>query len=166
MVTATIITRPVLPELWGKDHWSTLAYAETCTVEGHPLSLGRMRCDVTRHPLLASCRVPYTGQKYPTRLRDGVELPDHDDWDCLCDAQQAGLIKVMGLPEGVLDVEPGRRGGLFIHLRRRTTSLGSEWAGKPRVKFTQRGWEVMHLLRQHKGSGGSFGTFVWKEIPG
>jgi hypothetical protein len=35
-------------------------------------------------------------KKYPTRLRNDVELSDHDDWDCLDDAEAAGLIESAG----------------------------------------------------------------------
>lgn len=62
---------------WGKDHWSTLVYAETRTVDydGY-LDMRHMRMD---------------GDRYPTILKDG-EFLGHTDLDCLFDAQDLGLL--------------------------------------------------------------------------
>jgi len=66
-------------ESWGKDHNSTLLYAESRAVD-HRGQLSardpRMRMDV----------------RYPTRLHNGVEVIRHTDYDCLADAQAAGLL--------------------------------------------------------------------------
>ncbi len=167
-MTTETITRPVPTALWSKDHWSTFAYAETTAVERQPLALERMRCDSSRHPLLVSGRMSDTGgTKYPTRLKDSVEVDDHDDWDCLNDAQAAGFLKILGLPKGLLDTfSPGGKGKIHPNLPRKQHSLGFEWSGKPTVKFTELGQEVAALLRQHKQAGGMFGTFCWpKENP-
>lgn len=93
--------------LWGKDHWSTLAYVENRVVDHRGmLHHDNMRVDVQRHPLFASARRhPLTSAtRYPTRLktadrgRDGswgvVELFGHDDYDCLNDAIRLNLVTV------------------------------------------------------------------------
>lgn len=45
---------PVTIDRWGKDHWTTLAYAHTCWANSAPLEHERMRCDLRIHPLLAN----------------------------------------------------------------------------------------------------------------
>ena len=69
------------------------------------------------------------GKKYPTRLTGGEELPDHDDWDCCEDLEEAGLLKTEG--SGI----------------------------NPVYGLTDLGWEVLKHLTAFKNSGGSFGTF-------
>lgn len=66
----------------------------------------------------------------PTRLRGGVELPGHGDYDCLFDAEAAGFLELGGT-------------GLYPVITR----------------FTERGQVVAAALRAHKAGGGSFGTF-------
>lgn len=126
---------PVPMKSWAKDHWSTFAYLETIAVEsggkGMP-DLRRMRCDIDRHPGLAVAS-PMGGRagmkKYPTRLKDGKQRRDHDDWDCVDDMEAAGLIEIHGTG---------------IH---------------PIVKLTREGEKMAAKLRAHKGSGGHFATF-------
>jgi hypothetical protein len=61
----------------------------------------RMRVDIDRHPLLSHpVRHCMEGCKYPTRLKDSVELEDHDDWDCLDDLEAAGLLEIRSLVNG------------------------------------------------------------------
>ena len=92
----------------------------------------RMRTDQDRHPGLVGPRMAISGlgnMKYPTRLADGDLLPDHDDWDCCEDLEEAGLLKTKG--SGI----------------------------NPVYGLTDLGWEVLKHLTDHKNSGGSFGTF-------
>lgn len=113
---------PVPMHLWGKDHWSTLGYAECRLVDNK----GTI-CNA--HMRGVAC-----GQDagYPTRLRLGVELPNHGDYDCLFDAEAAGLLELSGT-------------GLH-----------------PQVKaLTERGKLVCAALRSHKQNGGAFGTFTY-----
>lgn len=86
------IPRPVPRHLWGRDHWSTLLYAETRAVD-HCGELDRrqMRCDPARHPELDAW-ADRSPKKHPTLLAGGAELPDHDDWDCLADMEAAGFL--------------------------------------------------------------------------
>lgn len=76
------------PKDWGKDHWSTLLYLETRVVDHGGLI---MRND----PHMRGHREG-DGEVYPTRLRDGVEVFGHDDFDCVQDMVAAGLVKAPG----------------------------------------------------------------------
>lgn len=65
-------------ESWGRDHHSTLLYAETRAVDHSGRLDGR------------SMRV---SRDYPTRLGNGVLVIGHTDYDCLADAAAAGLLE-------------------------------------------------------------------------
>lgn len=74
---------------WGRDHWSMLGYVAVA-FDG-TLSRERMRCNPSRHPLMA-----HRGSwddKYSSRLNLG-EVIGHDDWDCLDDLEAEGLLAV------------------------------------------------------------------------
>lgn len=118
-------------EKFGKDHWSTFAYAECRIVDNDGLpDLNHMRCDIDRHPGLGRAR--WGGgdrKKYPTILRGGEKLDDHDDWDCIDDLVAAGLLTIHG------------------------TGIHPVWA------MTEKGWQVAALLRQHKAKGKNFSEF-------
>lgn len=66
-------------ESWGRDHNSTLLYAETRAVD---------------HRGELSETDPYmrVSREYPTRLNNGVEVAGHTDYECLIDAEQAGFL--------------------------------------------------------------------------
>lgn len=123
---------PVPIEQFGHDHWSTFGYLETCVVDdGGVVDKVRLRCIHARHPYGAHRGGDAT--RYPTRLRGGVELAHHDDWDCLEDFEAAGLCENNGT--GTYPV--------FA-----LTPLGREIAGK---------------LRAHKARGGQWREFAWPE---
>lgn len=64
-------------ESWGKDHLSTLLYAETRAVDYKGiLDDKHMRVSL----------------QYPTHLNNGVEVHGHTDYDCLKDAQAVGFL--------------------------------------------------------------------------
>lgn len=96
MTEQTVIPRPVPMHLWGRDHWSTFAYVGYVATGEREIDKDKMRTDLDRHPHGEGYRKRMLGagsdKKYPTRLRGGTELPDHDDWDCLDDAVAAGLL--------------------------------------------------------------------------
>ena len=122
---------PVTIDRWGKDHWSTLAYAFTCWANSAPLDPERMRCDPTLHPLHANrANGDCSGPPYPTRLKGGDTLTPHDDWSCMDDAEAEGLVELHGTG---------------LHRR---------------YRFTLRGEAVMRALLDHKATGGGFATFV------
>ena len=93
---------------FGKDHWSLLAYVEACCVDhGGVLDLRHMRCNPCRHPLLADSRV-HRGWKpeWGTRLKGGTILEHHDDWDCLEDLEEAGLVEIVSTVNGIVRLTP------------------------------------------------------------
>lgn len=130
---------------WGRDHWSTLLYLETCAVDRHGMiDTRRMRCHPRLHREFVAvvCGRPSDGSAYPTRLRDG-ELPDHDDWSCLEDMAAAGLLKAW---------------------------WREIWAHHPfanseaRVELTPLGLRLVADIRAHKARGGNCGDFVPVEM--
>lgn len=124
-------------EQFGKDHWSVLGYIG-CRVTGNKgvPDNNHMRTDPDRHPALVGpmLNIQFSGpkeerKKYPTRLAGGIELPDHDDWDCADDLEAAGLIG---------------QGGTGIN---------------PIFSLTDKGWQVFKTLTEFKAKGGTFATF-------
>lgn len=132
-------------EQFGKDHWSLLAYVETCCVDGHrgvgTIDYRRLRCNPHTHPLLSgSLRGPRMWKpEYGTRLRGywredhttntSMLILDHDDIDCLDDLVDAGLIEIDSLINGF-------------------------------VRMTSKGMRIASAIREHKVHGGQFATFV------
>ena len=131
---------------WGKDHWSTLAYAETCAVDNSgALENARLRCNSCLHRpfvYVDGLGVMHDGSAYPTRLKDG-ELQNHDDWSCLDDAVAAGLIEMKW--------RKVYRGNNRV--------FGFAVA---QVTLTPLGLQVAAELRAYKAGGGNFASFVPK----
>lgn len=134
---------PFIPPAWfGKDHWSLLGYLECRCVDNRigktafaSLDREHLRCDPKRHPGLVN-RASGMGGPYKTRLAEWIELVDHDDWDCLYDLEEAGLVAT---------------GGTGVN---------------PTIKMTPKGQEVAGKLRDHKANGGQFGEFRWDPATG
>lgn len=133
-------------EDWGKDHWSTFAYAETCVVDQQPLDRDRLRCNVKKRPHLVGPTVNRFGNarwepSYGSKLKgyflegnkrdESRKLQDHDDWDCLEDMEEAGLIEFVSVINAI-------------------------------VTFTDKGLAVAAHLRKHKAKGGYFSNFEFK----
>lgn len=135
---------------YGKDHWSMLAYVETCCVDGRNgvgiLNNTRVRCNGATHPLHdANSHSSSWKPEYSTRLFGFFDFPDrgdtakavaaglqvlgHDDWDCLNDLEAAGYIEVISESNG-------------------------------HVRMTKEGSRVNGLLREHKAGGGMYANFV------
>ena len=91
---------------FGRDHWSTFAYIDTLIVELQGFQIGfdgRMRqgrrnfrvmkemCSHPKRVNSASMGI-VMDLKYGTRLRDGSTVEGHDDWDCVQDLVEAGLL--------------------------------------------------------------------------
>lgn len=145
-------------EKFGKDHWSTLAYAETVMVECKGFQVGfdpRMRqCRHHYRVMREQCRSPKRPTsapdhrcmwkpEYATVLNDGSMVEGHDDWHCIQDMINAGLFSLDGKAMEVGDCEPG----VVLHL----SDLGRDYVNQ---------------LREHKARGGSFGTFKAPEPTG
>lgn len=129
---------PIPVELWGKDHWSTLAYVE-CRCVDHRGMLDRrnMRCDPELHP--AHAHMPWSPEQreaYGTRLVDGSSRTGHDDWSCVDDMEAAGHVV---------------QEGTGLHPVLRLTSLGQA---------------ICAALRAHLAAGGTMTSFgaerVWQ----
>lgn len=143
--------------MFGRDHWSTLAYMETVMVDCHGFQVGndpRMRSNRRNYRVMREqCYAPKrTGvpprecgvvmaPEHGSRLNDGTVVDGHDDWSCVQDMAKAGLLLVeegsawsLADPE---DIEPGVV-----------------------VRLSARGMEIATALRAHKTSGGSFGNFA------
>ena len=100
-------------EAWGRDHLPTLVYAETRAVDHHgKLDYKHMR----------------VSRAYPTRLHNNVTVEGHTDYDCLTDAQAAGLLEAPALPY--------EEGGI--------------------VKFTDAGWLFVGKLRRNMAEHGRY----------
>ena len=141
-------------EDWGKEHWSLLAYVETCVVDkkgGYDVPMvgeidrDRIRCNGNKRPELFGPRVTIASPKwkpdYGTRLKGyflggdkrdpSRRLDDHDDWDCLDDFEAAGVAEVISTVNGF-------------------------------VRITDKGLVICKHLREHKAKGGHFATFDFK----
>lgn len=127
---------PIPVERWGKDHWSTLAYVETRVVDHRGFVDDR---HLRGHM--------HGWEKYPTRLRDGVLLHGHNDFDCIRDAVDAGLLAYAD-PE---------KAGLSKRAMERPSARNT-WRGD-RLVFTEEGWSTVASLRSHRGRGGKFANF-------
>lgn len=98
-------------EMWGKDHRTTLLYAETRAVDyGGVLDARHMRSDA----------------KYPSYLANNVQLKGHDDYDCLRDAEHAGLLH-------------------FANLTVEFTDAGWEYVGKLRRERAERSFKGIKM---------------------
>lgn len=96
-------------EKWGRDHKTTLLYAETRAVDHH----GRLdRNDP---------HMRQDGETYPTKLADGAIVAGHDDYDCLADAQAAGLLLYGGSLVVFTDA-----GWAYVHALRRQRAEGAK----------------------------------------
>jgi len=105
---------PIPRAQWGGDHWSVLAYVHSVVVNGAAIEPSRMQTNPTRHPLLQGeaqrrSLLPYNPD-HCTRLidPDGVVtyLHEHDDWDCLDELEDAGLVEIVSLINGIVRLTP------------------------------------------------------------
>lgn len=133
--------------LWGKDHYSTLAYLESRAVDqGGVIQNAHMRTSLKRHPLFIArggLGAPTDGGNYPTCYKGG-EILEHDDWDCLDDMVQAGLLSVKPADAALWEVPVGSRGPIKHHGNIPTKAI------KVTVKLTELGQQVAGELRAYK----------------
>lgn len=94
--------------VWGKDHWDTLLYVESVCVDSFTTeNFGQVEPDRMRsgpeNRTLASATAVANGAvsgRYPTRLLGTQVLEGHDDWDCLADMEEAGMVEIISLAVG------------------------------------------------------------------
>lgn len=112
-MSATDTQRPIPPDLWGRDHWTTFVYVGHAIVsnEGEP-ERDKMRAHRGSPRTGASMALlewaeraqaikdkkPRGPWEYRTRLAGGAILDDdsHDDWSCAEDAEAAELLVNVG----------------------------------------------------------------------
>lgn len=151
--TTTVPTVPI--EQFGKDHWSLLAYIETCCVDGsgelvhdrmrtnpdHNVDLGRSRgmCFVADGKLTSSDN--WWKDEYSTRLKSFPwksksekekakhRVSGHDDWDCLDDLEKTEFVRLISYVNGF-------------------------------VQITDAGLAMAAKIRAHKAKGGYFADFT------
>jgi hypothetical protein len=87
---------------WGKDHWSLLGYLFVRQIDGQMIKHENLRCNGKEHPLLYQNKRTICEWKssYGTRLNDKTQLDEHDDWDCLDDMENEGLVDIISLING------------------------------------------------------------------
>lgn len=162
---------PIDPTRFGHDHFSMLGYIETRTVDYKgTLRHEHMRCHARRHPVMMSAKGSGLGRAdgsaYPTQLRGGEEVREHDDYDCVDDLIAAGLLEVH-MPE------VGAEGFYVNAYGRPATVTGDvirpgyvtglnelQLCAHATFSLTERGRQVASDLRAHKAAGGNFSTFV------
>ncbi len=124
---------------WGKDHWCTFAYLETCCVDRRGIiDNARMRCNARLHRNMVDSSQVRNATDYPTILKGGETKGRHDDWSCVEDMARAGLIT------------------LRYRRLRPAAIFGNTEAS---VTLTDLGYRVAAGLRRSKSEGGSFATF-------
>jgi hypothetical protein len=137
--------KPVPIKKWGKDHYSLLALIETLCVDLKGVVSDKhrrsFRTNIKRHPAYGYFPLGANGHKwnpeYGSRLKGFFEKQDpklrlnqHDDWDCVEDFENAGVLENKGS-----GMNP-----LFV-----LTPLGRALAAE---------------LRAHKQGGGNFAGFT------
>lgn len=118
------------PRLWAKDHLTTLLF-----LEAHLTDLGvfwaRPNERMRTHPSTFGQEVEVSPNSRrrdipcgdaPTKLVDGLEVPEHDDWSCLWDMGALGLLSY--------HPEQERTGGRYFQIK--LTSTGDELAAELR----------------------------------
>lgn len=99
-----------------------MLYVEArCVDHGGRLDHENMRTNFTTHPLLRNDAYGRKGPwkpSYGTRLDNGKTLPDHDDWDCLDELDDLGLVVIVSLVNGFVQMtDKGRE--MVSELRRK-----------------------------------------------
>ena len=137
-------------QVWGKDHWTTLAYIETVATDCAGFQVGndpRMRSNRRNFRVMQGCLKPRRAKnggvgivmdlEHGSRLNDGQIVSGHDDWSCLQDMANEGLFN--------LDAS-GVQPGVTLHL----SAKGRAWCA---------------TLRAHKQAGGTYNTVDVSNMP-
>lgn len=104
-------------ERFAKDHWSLLAYVESQCVDSQDsigrLQRNRMRCNSEKNPQMSAglpWRDTYSSRmqgsldfnlsnedEFKKAVESGAVILGHDDWDCLDDLDDNGLVEIISL---------------------------------------------------------------------
>jgi hypothetical protein len=153
-VAHTFSTEDYIPmSHWGRDHWSTLGYAETVMAECGGFQVGadaRMKSNRRNFRVMAQeCARPKRPGKptsaiamvmqpeHATKLNDGQVVDNHDDWSCLQDMAAEGLFV-----QEPTDIQPG----VILTL-------------------SEKGNAVANALREFKRNKGQYAQFRWPGAP-
>lgn len=134
-------------QVWGKDHWSTLAYVEYVCVECGGFEVGadsRMRTNSHNFRVHAQqnpkpkrpggfAQGTVMKPEQGSRLNNGQVVVDHDDWGCVQDFVPYGLFTVA-----------------------RTHAMNHNQV----LQLSEKGRAVAADLRRHKAAGGTFADYV------
>lgn len=132
--------------MWGKNHWSALAYIETVMVEcgGFEVGFDARMTQNRRHFRVMAEQNPTPKRpgrsismsfaspmapEYSTTLNDGQRVDGHDDWCCVGDFAASGLLKA------------------------------EHFEPKDVLHLSELGQKICAQLRAHKQGGGNFAEF-------
>lgn len=122
------------PVRWGRDHFSTLVYAETRAVDFQGvLHANHLRTNSDKRPFGNGAG---WNDKYSTRLANGEIVAGHDDIDVLEDLEAAGLLTIVSLVNRTIKMKP--KGIRLAHQVRYHLIQGGAYASFV-VKGKQRG---------------------------
>ncbi|TAL41401.1 MAG: hypothetical protein EPN91_10830 [Salinibacterium sp.] len=127
----------ISPERWGRDHYSTLAYlGHVYHRDAGQIERDKMRCKESRRHMKGELArmIPEDGTRYPTRLQNGDELDDHDDYDCAYDLVAGGVLTDVG------------------------TGIN------PQFELTPKGLQVWSYLTRTRKTAGAMDTLTWAEV--
>ena len=140
------VTEFVPMEHWGQDHWSMFAYMATIMMDYGGFQCGfdpkmrqnrrnfRIMMDQFNNPKRngkSNAKGLVMEERWKSRLTDAEASREHDDWSCVQDMANAGLLNVVAG-----QVQPG----VWLH-------------------FSELGYKYLDLLIRHKMTGGAFGDF-------
>lgn len=139
-------------EEFGRDHWALLAYVETLCVDGQGgigvIDRRRMRCNRDTHPMLCGVYGVAWDRAHGTRLAGWT---GNGSTRNVSDEERAGFL--LGGHDDWDCLDELESAGLVEVL--------SVTAGH--VRMSKEGQELAARLREHKGRGGSFGSFSTQE---
>jgi hypothetical protein len=137
---------------WGRDHWTTLAYIETVMTDLAGFQVGadpRMKSNRRNFRVMSQqCAKPKRASnqgcamalvmepQHATKLNDGQQIPNHDDWACVQDMAAEGLFV-----QAPHEVEP-----------------------RVILQFSEKGNKIANALREFRRGGGKMADFRWPDL--
>lgn len=167
-------------ERWSKDHWSLLLYVEDRAVNNHgwidwnhlTLSKGNWPMLWAARNLWASTSGEDAADRYGLRLKSragDIEIVKGCcEGDALMDLMDAGLVTIEMPPVSSTGRSYLRPDGHALNDPTPDEPLTGrvEWALMPWARFglTAEGWKLAGAVRRHKASGGTYATFIPKQV--
>ena len=159
---------------WGRDHWQTLAFVESCCVDnnGRYKRIDQLRTN-SHHWAIQSLRneflrpFPMRSSDYKTRLINR-DIDNHDDWDCLLDMEREGVL-IIHRPRVVWDeysdnwlvLEPddASEGDLYLPTGLMEGEREARELARGRWELTDYGRDLAGQLRAHLQTERSYASF-------